>query len=142
MAATTETLTLHLPASAVRRLRRVAEIAGRPLDEVVADTLNAGLPPMLEDVPHQYQSDLAQLERLPNEALRQVMYATASAEEVARYESLKAIRAERALTEPEQHELNQLNFQAERLMFRKAYAAVLLKWRGERVPSLAELEAQ
>jgi hypothetical protein len=27
-------------------------------------------------------------------------------------------------------------------MFRKAYAAVLLKWRGERIPTLAELETQ
>jgi hypothetical protein len=29
--------------------------------------------------------------------------------------------------------------EADRLMFRKAYAAVLLKWRGERIPTLAEL---
>ena len=45
---TTETLTIHLPVSAARRLRRVAEIARRPVDEVLADTLYATLPPLLK----------------------------------------------------------------------------------------------
>jgi hypothetical protein len=27
-------------------------------------------------------------------------------------------------------------------MYRKAYAALLLRWRGERIPSLTELEAE
>jgi hypothetical protein len=42
---TTETLTIHLPVSAARHLRRVAEIARRPVDEVLAETLYATLPP-------------------------------------------------------------------------------------------------
>jgi len=41
---TTETLTIHLPVSAARRLHRVAEIARRPVDEVLAETLYATLP--------------------------------------------------------------------------------------------------
>ena len=111
---TTETLTIHLPASAARRLRRVAEIARRPVDEVLAETLYAILLPLLEDVPATFQADLAHLE------------------------TLQAIRAERRLTEAEQQEWESLRLEADGLMFRKAYAAVLLKWRGERLPTLAE----
>jgi hypothetical protein len=61
-------------------------------------------------------------------------------ENVTRYEALKATRAERCLTDTEQQEWETLRIEADRLMFRKAYAALLLKWRGEHVPTLAELE--
>lgn len=139
---TTETLTIHLPASAARRLRRVAEIARRPVDEVLAETLNATLPPLLEDVPAAFQADLARLESLPSEALHEHMRAVLRPENVTRYETLQGIRAERRLTEAEQQEWESLRFEADALMFRKAYAAVLLKWRGERIPTMVELETQ
>lgn len=139
---TTEALTIHLPASAAHRLRRVAEITRRSVDEVVAETLCASLPPLLEDVPPAFQTALSHLETLPSEALRAQMQETLSPENVARYETLKAIRAERPLTVAEQQEWETLRFAADGLMFRKAYAALLLKWRGERIPTLAELEAQ
>jgi hypothetical protein len=135
-----ETLTIHLPVSAARRLRRVAEIARRPVDEVLAETLCASLPPLLEDVPATFQSDLARLETLPSAALHEQMRAVLRPENVTRYETLQAIQAERLLTEAEQQEWETLRLEADSLMFRKAYAAVLLKWRGERVPTLAELE--
>lgn len=136
----TETLTIHLSEAAAHRLRRVAEIARRPIDEVVSETLCASLPPLLEDVPPAFQADLARLETLPSEALREQMQAVLSPENVTRYETLKALRAERSLTEAEQQEWETLGFEADSLMFRKAYAALLLKWRGERIPSLADLE--
>jgi hypothetical protein len=139
---TTETLTIHLPASAARRLRRVAEIARRPVDEVLAETLYATLPPLLEEVPAALQADFARLETLPSEALHEQMRAVLHPENVTRYEALQAIRAERRLTEVEQQEWETLRLEADSLMFRKAYAAVLLKWRGERIPTLAELETQ
>ena len=140
MSITTETLTIHLPEAAARRLRRVAEIARRPVDEVAAETLCASLPPLLEDVPPAFQADLARLETLPSEALRAQMRAILPPENVTRYETLKATRAERSLHEREHQEWETLRFEADRLMFRKAYAALLLKWRGEHVPTLAELD--
>ena len=138
---TTETFTIHLPASAAHRLRRVAEIARRPVDEVAVETLCASLPPLLEDVPAAFQADLAHLETLSNEALRAQVRASVSPENVARYETLKPIRVERPLTEAEHQEYEALRFEADSLMFRKAYAALLLKWRGERIPTVAELDS-
>jgi hypothetical protein len=85
---------------------------------------------------------LAHLETLPSAALHEQMRAVLRPENVARYETLQAIRAERRLTEEEQQEWESLRLEADGLMFRKAYAAVLLKWRGERILTLAELETQ
>ena len=45
MTMATETLTIRLPVQAANRLRRIAEIAQRPIDEVVAETLQSTLPP-------------------------------------------------------------------------------------------------
>lgn len=52
-----------------------------------------------------------------------------------------AQKASNALTEAERQELEHLRQQNDLLMFQKAYAALLLKWRGERVPTVTELEA-
>jgi len=97
--------------------------------------------PLLEDVPAVFQTDLARLETLPSEALRAEMRASVRPENVTRYETLKTIRAERALTEAEHQEWEAWRFAADSLMLRKAYAALLLKWRGERIPTLAALDS-
>jgi hypothetical protein len=136
-----ERLTIQLPAAAARRLRRVAEIARRPVDQIAAETLNAGLPPLLEDVPERFQAELAKLESLSSEELRRHLGASISEAQSARCEALRAAREARGLDKAELDEWQRLGEEADRLMFRKAYAALLLKWRGERVPSLAELEA-
>ncbi len=75
MAVAMETLTIQVPVQAANRLRRVAEIAHRPIDQVVTETLQSTLPPLLDDLPTEYQNDLAQLETWTNDQLRQQMYA-------------------------------------------------------------------
>ena len=85
---------------------------------------------------------MAHLETLPSAALHDQLRNVLRPEHVTRDETLQAIRAERRLIEAEQQEWESLRWEADRLMCRKAYAAVLLKWRGERVPTLAKLETQ
>ena len=58
-----------------------------------------------------------------------------------RYDKLLARQTTTTLNEQEQSELEALRAMADLLMFRKAYAALILKWRGQRVPTVAELEA-
>ena len=55
MTVATEMVTIRLPVHALNRLRRVAEIAHRPIDEVVAETLQSTLPPLLDDLPTAFQ---------------------------------------------------------------------------------------
>ena len=142
MTAPIETLTIHLPAEAARRWRRVAEISRRPLDEVISNTLQGSLPPLLEDIPLSYQADLASLEALSTAALWQQFHAELPAPRLARYDQLLAANGAGTLDEAGQAELSELRRAADQLMYRKAYAALLLRWRGERLPSLAELEAE
>ncbi len=142
MTVATEMLTIRLPIAAAHRLRRVAEISRRPVDEVVADTLRASLPPLLEDVPPAFRDDLASLESLPTAALRQQLRATVDSGQLARYDVLLDANAADMLDAAGRQELAALRAYADRVMFRKAYAALLLKWRGERIPTLAEVETQ
>lgn len=142
MTAPTETLTIHLPAEAARRLRRVAEISRRPLDEIISNTLQGSLPPLLEDVPLSYQAELAALESMSTEALWQQFRAEMPAPRLARYDELLAANSAGTLDEAGRTELSELRRAADQLLYRKAYAALLLRWRGERLPSLAELEAE
>ncbi|MBI3976834.1 MAG: hypothetical protein HY331_01485 [Chloroflexi bacterium] len=131
MTSPTETLTIRLPVAAVRRLRRVAEISGRPVDQVIAETLGSSLPPLLEDVPVAFHRDLASLEALTNEELRQQVHVALAPEHLARYDELLAANAVGQLDQAGQEDLTMMRWQADRLMFRKAYAALLLRWRGE-----------
>lgn len=140
MTAVTEPITVRLPASALRRLRRVAEIAQRPVDDVLAQTLQSTLPPLLEDMPAAMQQELGTLEKLSSTALRQQMSDEFSPDALQRYDELLAASTAGILDDVGRQELIRLRGEADRLMYRKAYAALLLKWRGERIPTLAELE--
>jgi hypothetical protein len=131
-----------LPVAAIRRLRRVAEISRRPVDEVIAETLRAALPPLLEDVPAAFRADLAALEMLPTAALWQQMHAELPLDRLNRYDALLEANAACTLSTIGRQELAVLRAEADRLMFRKAYAALLLKWRGERIPTLTEFETE
>lgn len=141
MSVATELLTVRLPVQVVNRLRRVAALAHRSIDEVVAETLQSTLPPLLDELPAALQPLLAQLESWSSEALRRQMYATVDEETLDRYDELLAQNAADSLSAEERQELDLLRRQNDRLMYQKAYAALLLKWRGERIPTLTELEA-
>lgn len=140
MAVATELLTVRLPVQAVNRLRRVAALAHRPIDEVVAESLQSTLPPLLDELPAAFQPLLAQLENWSSEALRRQMYATVEDDTLDRDDELLAKNAVGGLSAAERQELDTLRRQNDRLMYQKAYAALLLKWRGEYVPTLSELE--
>lgn len=141
MTANAETLTVRLPASALERLRRVAQISHRPIDALVADTLEASFPPLLERVPEHFRNDLATLEALPSATLRELLYAQLDSETIERYDELLARNSAGKLTSPEAEELDTLRATGDLLMYRKAYAALVLKWRGEYIPTATDLHA-
>ena len=142
MTVATETLTIHLPAPAAQRLRRVAELSRRSVDDVIAETLRSTLPPVLEDVPPAFRKSLAGLEGLPTERLWAHLRAILDPERLTHYDALLAANTAGTLDSAGHRELAALRAEADGLMFRKAYAALLLKWRGERVPTLTELDSE
>ncbi|HRJ44628.1 MAG: hypothetical protein KJZ86_11575 [Caldilineaceae bacterium] len=141
MTASAETLTVRLPAAAMERLRRVSQISRRPIDTLVADTLEASLPPLLETVPDEYRSDLAVLESLSSIELREQIFAQLDEKTVERYDFLLERNSSGTLRPAQEQELDALRRSADLLTYRKVYAALILKWRGEYIPSSAELQS-
>src|SRR5258708_26037561 len=114
-----ETVTLHLPEALYRRLANTARATQRSLEDVLLHAVRVGSPPAWEDVPPEYQSDLAEMDRLSDDDLWPVVRAQQSAAEAARYDELLARNQEGALTAPERLELHDHRSSAEPLMLRK-----------------------
>src|SRR5712692_2069221 len=129
-----ETVTLHLPEALYRRLANTARATQRSLEDVLLYAVRVGSPPAWEDVPPEYQSDLADMDRLSDDDLWEIVQLHKSAAEVARYDELLARNQAGPLTDAERVELNDLRSAAERLMLRKAHSAALLRWRGHTIP--------
>jgi hypothetical protein len=134
-----QAVTIKLPNDIYDQLRRTAELTKQPLDTVIAQSLSHSLSPLLEEIPTDYQSDVFPLLEMSDRTLQQEVERTFPAETWSEYETLLQRKKEGALSVAEQVSLDELRYQADLLTFRKAYAAVLLKRRGHRVPAVAEL---
>lgn len=130
------TVTLDLPEPIYLRLRGAAQAMRRPLEEVLLRALRLGSPPTWEDVPAEFQADLAALDRMDDDALRAVAGSHREATEMSRYDELLGRAADGSLTDGERFELSRLRSQQDLFILRKAHAAALLKWRGSRLPAL------
>jgi len=130
----TATVTLQLPDPIYQRLVNTAIATGRSLEAVMLHALKVGSPPDWENVPDEFQADLAALDRLEDAALWKVATGHKTEEEMARHFELLERNKEHTLTSAERVELVELRSQADLFMLRKAHAAALLHWRGHRVP--------
>jgi hypothetical protein len=128
-----EAITLQIPEPIYQRLANTAQATKRPLQDVILHALKVGSPPDWTNVPDEYQTDLAALDRLEDEALWQIAQSRKDASKMARYDELLDRNQNYPLTEAEQLELITLRTEADRFMLRKAHAAALLHWRGHSV---------
>jgi hypothetical protein len=103
--------------------------------------LTASIPPLPDTFSNEIRDDLLALEGLADDELWEVARSFVSPEQQEEM-SLLLEKNKAPITGAEKARLSELQAQADRLMLRKAYAYVLLKWRGPRLPTLAELEAQ
>ncbi|HEY9602854.1 MAG TPA: hypothetical protein V6C85_14670 [Allocoleopsis sp.] len=130
-----ETVTLQIPEILYQRLANTARATQRPLEEVILHALQIGSPPEWDNVPPEFQADLAALDKLDDTTLWQIARSHKTAAEMERYNTLLASNSSGTLTEAERLELMALRQEADRFMLLKAQAAVLLRWRGHRVPT-------
>jgi hypothetical protein len=130
-----ESITLQLPDRLYQRLVNTALATQRPLEEVIVHALEVGGPPDWNDVPAEFQADLAALDRLDDATLWQIARSRKAVDEMTRYNELLERNQEGALTDAEQLELTALRREADRFMLCKAQAATILRWRGHQVPS-------
>ena len=134
MAYGANTVTLNIPEALYHRLQQAAAALQLSFDEIVLHALQVGSPPAWDDVPAEFQTDLAALDRLDNDALWNVVRGPAPELDWERYQELLDDSAEERLTDTEGRELGKLRAMADRHVLRKAHAAALLRWRGYQVP--------
>jgi hypothetical protein len=132
----TETVTLQIPEALYQRLAIAAEATQRSLEDIILQALQIGSPPTWKDVPEEFQTDLASLDRLDDDSLWQIARSQKTQLEMERYESLLSKQQNTTLTDPERLELDNLRKDSDRFMLRKSQAAAILKWRGHNVSRL------
>jgi hypothetical protein len=137
-----QTIAIHVTQPIYQRLQRFSKLTHRPLESLVLQTLDANLPALPENLSEAMRRDLVDLESLDDEDLWQVARGVIDREHQAQYSLLLEKRRQGTITATEETTLETLYQAANRYMLRKAYAYMLLKWRGYQLPTLEELEAQ
>ena len=132
-------ITISLPDTLYQQLQRTAELSRQSLEEIVKQSLAHSLPPLLEDIPPEYQADVYPLLQMSKNELQKEVTQLFPEEQWAKYEALLNKKKLTQLTPEEQTQLDALRREADILTFRKGYAAVLLKRQGYHLPVPSEL---
>ena len=132
------TVMVELPDGVFERVKRMAEAIGQPVEKAVARIVELELPPLF-DVSGEFEEDLKILEKGDDKDLREVVQSRVPLATQKRLHRLLSKNQLGTLTERERLALEGLQREADVVMLRKAHAAVLLKWRGHRVPTPQEL---
>jgi len=133
-----QTVMLHLPDKFYEPIMRIAQTMSQPIESVLLKALQTSLPP-LDGLPKEQISELTQLETWDVPALRQLLLKTVPQEQQQELESLLQKNQSTGLTNTEQQRLTLLQKAVNQIMLQKARAAVLLRFCGQRLPTLAEL---
>ena len=132
-----ETVVLQIPEALYQRLAIAAGATQRSLEEVILQALQIGSPPTWKDVPEEFQTDLASLDRLDDNSLWQIANSKKTILEMERYDFLLSKQKNIELTASERLELESLRTDSDRFMLRKSQAAAILKWRGHNFSRIA-----
>jgi hypothetical protein len=128
------TVTLEIPEIIYQRLVNTAHATQRPLEEVILRALQVGSPPAWDDVPEEFQAEIAALDKLDDNTLWQIFHSHKTAADMEEYNTLLEKNSSGALMESERLNLISLRHEADLFMLRKTQAAVLLRWRGYSLP--------
>jgi hypothetical protein len=133
-----QTVTLTLPDSFFQPIQRTAQATNQPIEELLLHALQSSLPP-LEGLPDDVIENLTALETLDDQSLWRVMGETVPPKLQRELSELLERQQSASLTVTERERLTTFQQKADLVMLRKARAAVLLRFRGKRIPTLAEL---
>jgi hypothetical protein len=133
-----QTIILTLPDDVLKPAQHIAQATQQSVEELLVTALQAALP-TLEGLPPDVAQPLVALESLDDQALWRVMLETVPLDQQHQLHDLLIRNQDGTLTDVEREQLAILQQQADLVMLRKARAAVLLRFRGKRVPTLAEL---
>lgn len=135
----TQRVTIELPEPVFRQLMRIAEATHQPVEILVAQSVISNLPPSADNASPELQLEFIRMQTMETEELCTIAQAQLQSDQHQRQAELLAKNEASLLTQLEQRELSELRLASDLLMLRKAYAWSLLRWRGQRIPSLKEL---
>lgn len=130
---TSETVTLQIPETLYQRLVNTACATQRPVEEIMLRALQVGSPPSWDDVPEEFQTEIAALDKLDDNTLWQIFRSHKTVADMERYNVLLEANSNGTITQSQTLELIHLRHQADIFMLKKAQAGVLLRWRGHHV---------
>lgn len=133
-------ITIHISDMLYQQLRQAASLFHQPAEAIILSSLNHTLPPLLEEIPGEYQRDVFPLLAMNDDELQYESQRTFPPERWQEYEQLLGQKKMTALTRDEQRTLDKLRREADVMTFRRSYAAVLLKRRGHPLPILQPIE--
>lgn len=135
---TTQTVSVQLPEPIFRKLKRAADVTCRPVEEVLAATLNAALPEP-SGLPPELADELASMHLFSDDALWAATEPSLSPTEQRRLGQLNRIAGQRLLTKAEEAEQERLLAAYHRSVLRRAQALAILTQRGHPIPTEMEL---
>jgi hypothetical protein len=127
-------LTVELPEDVYERVRRAAKGMNQPVEKALADIVRAATP-SLEKVPTEYRAELESLEDLGDDELLTISRSRLAPARQRRMQVLLDKNQRGELTDRERRAMAELRSAGDRLMLRRSYAALLLKYRGHRLPN-------
>jgi hypothetical protein len=132
-------LTLELPEDVYESVRRAAKGMDQPVEKALVNIVRAATP-SLEKVPAEYRQVLEAMEDLRDEELREIARSRPAPGKQRRLEQLLDKNQRGRLTDRERRTLSELRADGDRRMLQRSYAALLLKYRGHRVPNLEDFQ--
>lgn len=135
----TQKVTVELPQAVFQQLARIAESTQQPLEVLAAQSIASNLPPTPDNAPLEIQAELLQMQTWDSKQLLAIAQSQINPEQQQYHVELLEKNQNGELTPAERQELSELRIGADRLMLQKAYAWSVLRWRGQRVPTLNEL---
>jgi hypothetical protein len=130
-------VTLTLPEAIYQQIKRAADKARRPVDEVLVEAVSA-VAPVIDTSSLQTRAALAQMAYLNDATLWQCSRTTMPADQRERLETLHLEQQSRTLSAEERAEEQALLKLYQETLLVRAHAAVLLKQRGYSVSDLTQ----
>jgi hypothetical protein len=130
-------VTLELPEDIYEHVRRAAKGMNQPVEKALVDIVRAATP-SLAKVPAEYRAQLEVMEDLGDEELWRISRRRPAPAKQRRLERLLDKNQRGELTDRDRQALCELRADGDRLMLQRSYAALLLKYRGHRVPNVED----
>jgi hypothetical protein len=123
------TVSVQVPERLFQRLQRIAEATYRPIEDVLATTVNMALP-QAPDLPPELADDLSAMTMFSDEALWAAAESSLSPSQRRRLNQLSHAGGHRSLSAAESAELAHLVDLYDRAVLRRARALAILAHRG------------